>query len=149
MKLAQLTYVYKKELGLNVMSKFFMPPQSFIKEERELLSGISRVNYDLIKEIGDRAEVWVIGRSQYDTSFWEDEIIETYNQCEIIDPLDDRPIKNLDSLIHFAVLEFRIAHDTELFYGNCGFELSDFVTEVLNKTIRKIILLETFEQRVS
>lgn len=131
------------------MSKLFMPQHSFIMEERGLLPVISRVNNDLIKEIGDRAEISVIGRTQSDTSFWEDEIIETYNQGRIIDLLDDRPIKNLGGLIHIAVVEFRIANDAELIYGNCGLKLSDFVNEVLNKTIRKIILLETFAQKVS
>lgn len=116
------------------MPNLIMPPSSFSNKERVILSNIINMHSDLIDKIGEIAEVCVIGRSDKDDEFWNENVLN--DDKEIIDPFDGLPVLNNENLTHFCVVSIKPWNNQELYFGNNNFELSEFVRVVLIRVQR-------------
>lgn len=112
------------------MPTLVMPPNSFNSEDEVKLVTIYENNRKLIDSIKGEAEVWVIGRKDDDTGFWEDTVLNKENN-EVLDPLIKNHVTDLSSISHFCFVSLVKKDGVELYFGNPNYELSKFVREVL------------------
>lgn len=113
------------------MPNLIMPPSSFPNKERVILKNILDLHSELIDEIGDVAEVCIIGRSKKDDEFWKENVLN--DDKEIIDPLDGLQIINVNGLSHFCVVSIKPWNNQEIYFGNKKLNLSEFVSAVLTR----------------
>lgn len=113
------------------MTNLIMPPSSFPNKERVILKNILDLHSELIDEIGDVAEVCIIGRSEKDNEFWKENVLN--DDKEIVDPLDGLQIINVDALSHFCVVSIKAWNNQEIYFGNKNLNLSEFVRAVLTR----------------
>lgn len=125
------------------MPTLIMPTKSFINEDERTLSKIYNKNKKLIDVISGNAEVWVIGRKEEDSDFWQ-KVVFTKKINEVVDPFMSFPISDLSSISHFAVLDFNDI-DEEYYFGNPSYNLDEFVRAVLCEAI---VLLKSKQKNV-
>ena len=119
------------------MIKLLMPPHSFeTKEEVKQIPVIISKLSDLMEQVDDDVEIWVIGNSTRDREFWVRRVDSLFKKRLVLNPYDNRPVNPHRILTHLATVVVKLGDEKEYIYGNTEDTLFEFVRAVILRAIQ-------------
>ncbi len=118
------------------MKTIYIPNESFVDSNDVKVANklLSRLADNLLDEIDDNIEVWIIGNK--DKDFFNKQINIPMKKQRVLDPFDQLPISDFRQLHHVSIVILKIDRTDivkEYYYGNTDYNITDFITALIKR----------------